>query len=640
MLLAQDSEKPIFPRSSQMEMLPEQKIGDDLCYRVSLTEPEGKRVLWIDKDKLILRRIEIPIDDQRDMLDPTNQFASFSVDLDLEDVTLDPEFDDAVVSIEVPEKARLVRRFVPPPPAGPAENLGKPVKEFAFTDVAGIKVTLASMEGKICVLDFWATDCPPCKEHTPEIEQAFQEFKDDEDVAFFGVSTDPRDMPTESLEKTMESWGATFPLLRDLDKNGYYNLDVKATPTLMLLGPDGRLQAVRVGMLESADELVKKIRQMQAGEDLVQQAKDQHAKQLEQHESIVNAATLQKSLVHPAGTPAEILPRKLPELLQLEELWKSKLANLSNPGDVAVLTTSQGEPQEVLVLDGAQTVVRYDNAGQPLGQVKLPSHKEKQGGFIRVATNAEGTRWFLVSGVGWQQVFLYDKDWQLLFAFPDILHSGIGDAEFFDLKASGVPSVLVGYWGGEGVQAGTLTGERSWVNRHLDHVWQLSVGPTARSGSPSLWCTSTRGTVFEISADGKSQQEFAVVGHTIVALEGQAIKSARCGISMVKPGQYALVAFNIKGDVAWSYELPPGDYAGPIPPIQRINLPDHGNCRVVAGPDGSLHFVGDDGKLIDRFDYGDAIAGLATLSSSDGTTLFLSAGNRLTAWRIAQKSAP
>ena len=645
MLLAHDAEKPIFPRASHTEMLPEQTIGAVLCYRVAMTEPEGKRILWIDKEKLILRRMEIPIEGQREILDPTKQFSSFSVDLDLEDVTLDPEFDDAAVTLVVPETGRLVRRFVPPAPEGPSEDLGKPVKEFAFTDVAGTKVTPASLAGKVCVLDFWKTDCPPCKANTPELEAAFQEFKDAEDVAFYGVSTDPKGLDTKAVEKTLQAWGATFPVLRDLDKNVFYDLGVQATPTLMLVGPDGRLLSRRVGMLESGDELVKKIRQIQAGEDLVLEAKDQHAKQLEQHEAILQAATLKNSLVGEQGPAAEIKTRKLPEDLKVEQLWKAKLTNLSKPGDVAVLTTLRGEPQEILVLDNGQTVVRYDNEGRQLGRVELPSHEEQQHGFIRTAVDAAGARWFLVSGVGWQQVFLYDKDWKLLFAFPDEPHSGVGDARFFDLKSSGVPTMLVGYRGGRGVQAGTLEGQRMWVNRHLDHVLQVAAGPLAESSDQSLWCTSTRGTVFEISAEGKSQQEFAVVGHTMVALAVATQAGQHCGISLIKPGQYALVAFNDKGDVSWSYELPPGEYAGPIPPIQAIHHSAYDDYRVVAGPDGSLHFVGEDGKLIDRFDYGDAIAGLATVSSKDGTILFVSADNRLTAWRLTSfqkeaKSAP
>jgi thiol-disulfide isomerase/thioredoxin len=642
MLLASDAEKPIFPRANHSEMLSEKKIGDVVCYRMALTEPEGNRILWIDKEKFILRRMEIPIEGQREALDPTKQFTNFSVDLDFEDVAFNPEFDKAAVTVEITGNGRLVRRFVPPPSAGPSEELGKPVKDFVFTDATGAQVTPATLVGKICVFDFWSTDCPPCKEHTPVLEAAYRQLKDTEDIAFYGVSTDPKGLATDVVEKTLQAWGATFPLLRDLDKYSFYSLDVRVTPTLMLLGPDGRLQGAHIGMLTNADELVKKIRQISAGEDLVRQAREEYAKQVDQHAAILNAATIPTSLVDEKPPAAEIAPRKPPENLQTEELWQSKLADVTKPGDVAVLQTLRGEPQEILVLDGGAAVVRFDAQGKHLTRIELPAHQEKENGFVRTAIDAEGGRWFLVSGVGWQQVYVYDKDWKLVFAFPDEPHSGIGEARLCDLKSVGAPSVLVGYWGGLGVQVGSLEGQRLWVNRHLDHVLDVASGPAAESAAESLWCTSTRGTVFEIDADGKSLREFAVVGRTMISLEPQSNdqETVRCGISVGEPGQYTLVAFNKDGEVAWDYSLPSGEFLTQIPSIKIIDLPGQENCRLVVGPDGSLHFLSARGDLIDRFDYGEAITGLATVSTDEGLFLWVSAGERLTAWRITAKSAP
>jgi hypothetical protein len=180
-----------------------------------------------------------------------------------------------------------------------------------------------------------------------------------------------------------------------------------------------------------------------------------------------------------------------------------------------------------------------------------------------------------------------------------------------------------------------------WVNRHLDHVLQVAAGPTVDSKNQSLWCTSTRGTVFELTADGKSNKEIVVVGHTMISVELAALgESTHCGLSLTEPGKYAVVAFDDEGQVAWRYELPVGEYPGAIPNIHRINLTDQENCHLVAGADGSLHFLSAKGELIDRFNYGKAIMGLATLSTDDGSFLWVSAGDRLTAWQIAIEPAP
>jgi thiol-disulfide isomerase/thioredoxin len=643
MLLSGDAEKPLFPRATDKKLLSDEKIGSDLCYRVQLTEPEGKRVLWIDKQKHILRRMEVPIDDQRESLDPSGQFVDFAVSLDMEDITLDPEFDDEAVSIKVPESGRLVRRFVPEAPPGVPEALGKPVKEFSFVDGSEVKVTPASMKDKVGVLEFWGTNCAPCKAHTPLLEEAYQELKD-ENVAFYAVSTDQPQIPTEVVQKTLESWGASFPLLRDPERNANGVLDVKLTPSLLLVSADGKLQDFHVGMIESSDELVRKVKKLLAGEELLDEVREKHQKEIDEYQKILDSATIKGSLIMSEPESTEAVDRNLPEKLKVEELWKSKLADLQVPGGLAVIQSEGGEAEEIAVIDNGEAVVRYDAEGKKLGRVKLPGSKERVGGVIRGATDAEGKRWFLVTGAGWEQAFLFDDEWKLVMAFPDERHSGIGDAELLDIKGTGSPQIIVGYRGGRGIQAGTLTGERLWSNRFLDHVLNVVEGPSGEKDTRSIWCTSTRGTVVEIDAVGQASREIVVPGHAIVALQPVFGKSEwHCGVSQINPSQYSVVAFNEEGKVQWEYQLPEGAYYA-LPLITRIEPEENEDACVVAGPDGSLHFLDNDGKLIDRFDYGDSINDLAVMPTDGGIFLWVSAGSRLTAWwiqeEIHEESAP
>jgi thiol-disulfide isomerase/thioredoxin/outer membrane lipoprotein-sorting protein len=639
MLLSGDGEKPLFPRATAKKLLSDEKIGSDLCYRVQLSEPEGKRVLWIDKEKMILRRMEIPIDGQRETLDPSGQFVEFAVSLDLEDIALDPDFDDAAVSIEVPENGRLVRRFVPEAPEGAAPDLGKPVKEFSFVDGSDVKVTPASLKEKVGVLEFWGTNCAPCKAHTPLLEEAYQKLKG-ENVAFYAVSTDQPQIPTEVVQKTLESWGASFPLLRDPERNANGILNVKLTPTLLLVSADGRLQDFHVGMIESSDELVRKVEKLLAGEDVLDEVRAKHREELDEYQAILDSATIKGSLVDSKPDATEAADRKLPEKLQAEELWKSKLVDLESPGGIAIIQSDGGEPEEIVVVDKGEAVVRYDNAGKKLARVKLPGNKQRDGGVIRGVTDAEGKRWYLVTGAGWDQAFLFDNNWKLVIAFPDEKHSGIGDAELLDLKGIGSPQILVGYWGGRGVQAGSLTGERLWTNRFLDHVLNIVEGPRGEKDTRSIWCTSTRGTVVEIGSVGQVNREVIVPGHTIIALQPVfGTSKLHCGVSQVNTMQCSVVAFNGEGKVQWEYPLPAGAYHT-LPPISRIDPAGNKDSCLVAGPDGSLHFLSVEGELVDRFDYGDRISDLAVVSRDDGIFLWVSAGSRLTAWRIQEESGP
>ncbi|HLJ45568.1 MAG TPA: TlpA disulfide reductase family protein [Bryobacteraceae bacterium] len=62
--------------------------------------------------------------------------------------------------------------------------------QFTVTDVAGGKLQLASLKGKVIIMDFWATWCGPCRAQHPLYEQAKERFKDHDDVIFLSIDTD------------------------------------------------------------------------------------------------------------------------------------------------------------------------------------------------------------------------------------------------------------------------------------------------------------------------------------------------------------------------------------------------------------------------------------------------------------------
>jgi len=60
--------------------------------------------------------------------------------------------------------------------------------DFTLTDLEGQKVTMSDYEGKIIILDFWATWCGPCKMEIPSFIKLQEDYKDD--VVVLGVSLD------------------------------------------------------------------------------------------------------------------------------------------------------------------------------------------------------------------------------------------------------------------------------------------------------------------------------------------------------------------------------------------------------------------------------------------------------------------
>ena len=86
--------------------------------------------------------------------------------------------------------------------------------DFALEDLAGKKVSLNSLRGKVVFLNFWATWCIPCREEMPAMEKLHREFKKD---GLEVVAVNFRETRKEA-RKFFDELGLTFTGL--LDKEG------------------------------------------------------------------------------------------------------------------------------------------------------------------------------------------------------------------------------------------------------------------------------------------------------------------------------------------------------------------------------------------------------------------------------------
>jgi thiol-disulfide isomerase/thioredoxin len=86
------------------------------------------------------------------------------------------------------------RLVSPAQSANAADNSAKTLANVSFPDLTGKVRSLSEWEGKILVVNFWATWCPPCKEEMPEFDKLQKEYSS-RGVQFIGIALDePKDV--------------------------------------------------------------------------------------------------------------------------------------------------------------------------------------------------------------------------------------------------------------------------------------------------------------------------------------------------------------------------------------------------------------------------------------------------------------
>jgi len=84
----------------------------------------------------------------------------------------------------------------------------RPAPEFSLNDVSGIPRNSHEWDGKVVVLNFWATWCPPCRSETPMFVE-MQEQYGATGLQFVGVAIDAHD----KVEEFMDTYGINYPML-------------------------------------------------------------------------------------------------------------------------------------------------------------------------------------------------------------------------------------------------------------------------------------------------------------------------------------------------------------------------------------------------------------------------------------------
>jgi len=129
----------------------------------------------------------------------------------------------------------------------PPVPLGQPAPEITVKGVDGSARKLSSLRGRVVLIDFWATWCPPCRKGLPDTQALHNRFGS-KGLAVMTISDEPKATVTPYLKSNK----LTMPAY--LDQNGATNkaYHISAIPTLAIIDRTGKLSAYFVGLQESS----------------------------------------------------------------------------------------------------------------------------------------------------------------------------------------------------------------------------------------------------------------------------------------------------------------------------------------------------------------------------------------------------
>jgi peroxiredoxin len=115
--------------------------------------------------------------------------------------------------------------------------------DFTLTDLQGKSWTLKDLRGKVVLVNFWATWCPPCRKEMPDLDALYQKFRD-QGLVVLAIS----DEDAGKVKPFIDERKISYPILLDPGRkvNGLFS--VEGIPKSFVYDRDGKLVAQSIDM--------------------------------------------------------------------------------------------------------------------------------------------------------------------------------------------------------------------------------------------------------------------------------------------------------------------------------------------------------------------------------------------------------
>jgi len=112
--------------------------------------------------------------------------------------------------------------------------------DFTLNDLSGKEYTLSKYRGKVVLLNFWVTWCPPCRLEMSELQKAFQDLQDKKKKEPVLLTINIQE-PKPVVQKFADEMGLTFPILTGATQGVAMQYLVDRFPITFMIDPEGTI---------------------------------------------------------------------------------------------------------------------------------------------------------------------------------------------------------------------------------------------------------------------------------------------------------------------------------------------------------------------------------------------------------------
>ncbi len=125
-----------------------------------------------------------------------------------------------------------------------AATVSGPAPAFTLTSLDGQQVSLASLKGKVVMVNFWATWCVPCRQEMPHLEALYQRYNS---LGFELLAVNVEKNNADGARKWLQETPVTFTVLTDPNNEITKLYKVQTMPSTVLVGRDGTMRFIHHG---------------------------------------------------------------------------------------------------------------------------------------------------------------------------------------------------------------------------------------------------------------------------------------------------------------------------------------------------------------------------------------------------------